>query len=111
MWDAGALPTIDVQAEVTEELGSEVNVIFVLDTPPLLTEDTIAAASDEGDLDTIPLIADTMDRTRFCARVDARSKAQPGSSIRLSLDPDRFHFFDPETGIAIGAREPVASTT
>ncbi|HEY6565916.1 MAG TPA: sn-glycerol-3-phosphate ABC transporter ATP-binding protein UgpC [Actinomycetota bacterium] len=111
VWDAGALPVIEVPAEVTEELGSEVNVIFAIDAPPLLTEDTIAAASDEGDLDTIPLIADTMDRTRFCARVDSRSKCRPGDTIRLSLDPARFHFFDPETGLAIAAREPAASKT
>ena len=46
-----ALPTIEVVAEVTEELGSEVNVIFPVDAPPVMTEDTIAAASDEADDD------------------------------------------------------------
>jgi multiple sugar transport system ATP-binding protein len=111
VWDAGTLPVIEVQAEVTEELGSEVNVIFPVDAPPLLTEDTIAAASDEGDADTIPLIADTQERTRFCARVDSRSTARPGDAIRLSVDPDRFHFFDPETGLAIAAREAAATST
>ena len=65
-------------AEVTEELGSEVNVIFPIDAPPVMTEDTIAAASDEGDDDTIPLIADTQERCRFCARVDARTSAEAG---------------------------------
>jgi multiple sugar transport system ATP-binding protein len=104
VWHDDELPVIEVTAEVTEELGSEVNVIFPIDAPPVLTEDTIAAASDEGDADSIPLIADTQERCRFCARVDSRTKARPGSRVRLSLDPSRFHFFDPETGLAVGAR-------
>jgi multiple sugar transport system ATP-binding protein len=101
VWHTDALPTIEVVAEVTEELGSEVNVIFPVDAPPVLTEDTIAAASDEGDVDQIPLIAETQKNARFCARVDARTHCRPGDSIRLSIDPARFHFFDPETGEAI----------
>ena len=103
VWHNERLPTIEVRAEVTEELGSEVNVIFAVDAPPVLTEDTMAAASDEGDHDNIPLIADTQHRARFCARVDARTHCNPGDPIRLSIDPARFHYFDPETGEAVGA--------
>ena len=54
----GILLTLEVRAEVTEELGSEVNVIFPVDAPPVLTEDVIAAASDDSDHDNVPLIAD-----------------------------------------------------
>ena len=103
VWHNERLPTIEVRAEVTEELGSEVNVIFAVDAPPVLTEDTMAAASDEGDHDNIPLIADTQSRARFCARVDARTHCNPGDPIRLSVDPSRFHYFDPDTGEAVGA--------
>jgi multiple sugar transport system ATP-binding protein len=103
VWHNENLPTIDVRAEVTEELGSEVNVIFPIDAPPVLTEDTLAAASDDGDHDNIPLIADVQAKCRFCARVDARTHCGPGDSIRLSVDPARFHFFDPQTGEAVGA--------
>jgi multiple sugar transport system ATP-binding protein len=108
VWRNETLPSIEVRAEVTEELGSEVNVIFPVDAPPVLTEDTIAAASDEGDADTIPLIADTQALARFCARVDSRTSVRPGGSITLSLDPRRFHYFDPDTGAAIGTEEPAA---
>jgi multiple sugar transport system ATP-binding protein len=101
VWHTDALPTIEVVAEVTEELGSEVNIIFPIDAPPVMTEDTIAAASDEGDADQIPLIADTQEQARFCARVDARTHCRPGNRVRLSIDPARFHFFDPDTGQAI----------
>ena len=58
VWHTEELPTLEVRAEVTEELGSEVNVIFPVDAPPVLTEDVIAAASDDSDHDNVPLIAD-----------------------------------------------------
>ena len=87
VWDAEQLPVIEVKAEVTEELGSEVNVIFVVDAPPLLTEDTIAAASDEGDIDAMPLIADAQEWSRFCARVDSRSTCQSRRSDTPIIRP------------------------
>ena len=104
VWHTEDLPTLEVRAEVTEELGSEVNIIFPVDAPPVLTEDVIAAASDESDHDNIPLIADEQQVCRFCARVDARTHCRPGDTVRLSVDPARFHFFDRESGLAVGPR-------
>ena len=101
VWNNERLPTIDVTAEVTEELGSEVNVIFTVDAPPVLTDDTIKAASDTGEADDMSLIADEKPRARFCARVDARTTCKPGQTIKLTIDPARFHFFDAATGAAI----------
>jgi hypothetical protein len=46
----------------------------------------------------------------FCARVDSRTSCGPRSPIRLSVDPRRFHFFDPQTGLAI-TPEPAKVTT
>ncbi len=34
-----SLPAIEVTADVTEDLGSEVNVVFTIDAPPVVTED------------------------------------------------------------------------
>jgi multiple sugar transport system ATP-binding protein len=107
VWQNQQLPTIEVTAEVTEELGSEVNVIFTIDAPPVLTEDTIKAASDEGGADNMSLIADEKPLARFCARVDARTEAKPGRDITLSIDASRFHFFDPATGASIEADRAV----
>jgi multiple sugar transport system ATP-binding protein len=109
VWRQEGLPTIEVTAEVTEELGSEVNIIFPVEAPPVETEDTIAAASEDGDYDNIPLIADEADRLRFCARVDARTACKPGDTVTLTMDPARFHFFDPETGRSLSARKPAAA--
>ena len=49
-------------------------------------------------------------RAVFCARVDPRTSCGPGTPIRLSVDPRRFHFFDPETGQAL-TTEPAAVAT
>jgi multiple sugar transport system ATP-binding protein len=106
VWRNDELPTIKVRADVTEELGSEVNVIFSIDAPPVQTEETLAAASDEGE-DLLRL----EDRAQFCARVDPRSDARPGADVTLSVDHSRFHFFDPVTGVAIEARQAVGAGT
>jgi multiple sugar transport system ATP-binding protein len=106
VWQDERRPTIEVTAEVTEELGSEVNVIFPVDAPPVLTEDIIAAASDD-DQDAVQMIAKIHERARFCARVDARSRVRPGALARLSVDPTRFHYFDPATGLAIEAAHAI----
>ncbi len=104
------LPTIDVVAEVTEELGSEVNVIFAVDAPPVTIEDAVVATRGDEEHDDIPLIDDGSDKVRFCARVDARTSVGPGGRIRLSVDPARFRFFDPATGLAIESNRAVAAT-
>jgi multiple sugar transport system ATP-binding protein len=96
------LPSIEVRADVTEELGSEVNILFTVDAPPIETEETRAAADTAGDDEAFALISDGR-RAVFCARVDARTRARPGSSLRLSLDPSRFHYFDPENGLTLEA--------
>jgi multiple sugar transport system ATP-binding protein len=106
VWRSDALPTIVVEADVTEELGSEVNVLFRVDAPPVAT-DEIRAAGDVSDDDI--LLATEEPSCVFCARVDARTKVKPGGKITLSLDPDRFHYFDPQTGRALGT--PVSAGT
>ncbi|HSD48494.1 MAG TPA: sn-glycerol-3-phosphate ABC transporter ATP-binding protein UgpC [Actinomycetota bacterium] len=93
------LPTIEVTADVTEELGSEVNVLFGIDAPPLALEETKAAGGETADEGSFLL--EGAPRAILCARVDPRTNARPGRPMRLSADPRRFHFFDPETGEAV----------
>ena len=106
VWRNDRLPTLEVTAEVTEELGSEVNVMFGVDAPPVAAE-VIGAASDESVDEEAFLFGGR--RAVFCARVDARTHVRPGGKIRLSVDPARFHFFDPSTGLAVGAEKPAAA--
>ena len=105
-WSNPDLPTIEVTADVTEDLGSEVNVLFTVDAPPVGVEEVMEAA-DEPVEEAVFLLEEN--RAVFCARVDARSQARPGARVRLSVDPRRFHFFDPETGLAVGAARPAAA--
>jgi multiple sugar transport system ATP-binding protein len=101
VWHESSLPTIDVTAEVTEELGSEVNVLFAVDEPPVSAEEIRAATTEEGDDEL--MLASEASRCVFCASVDARTSIKPGGTITLTLDPDRFHYFDPSTGRAVNA--------
>jgi multiple sugar transport system ATP-binding protein len=107
VWQDTSLPTIQVTAEVTEELGSEVNVLFAVDEPPVSAEEIRAATVEEGDDEL--LLASESSRCVFCARVDARTSVKPGGPITLTLDPDRFHYFDPSNGRAVSA-VPAQST-
>jgi multiple sugar transport system ATP-binding protein len=102
VWGNESLPTIDVHAEVVEDLGSEVNVLFGVDAPPLRTEEAVAAAGEDAP-DALALLAE--DTCIFCARVDPRTESRAGAKLRLSVDPARFYFFDPATGEALAARQ------
>jgi multiple sugar transport system ATP-binding protein len=88
VWRNEDLPTIDVRADVTEELGSEVNVIFAIDAPPVATEELRAATSDEAGEEAI-ILADEEPRCVFVARVDARTRATPGATVTLSTSSTR----------------------
>ena len=107
VWHRDGLPVIEVVPDVTEELGTEIHVIFSIDAPPVVTDDTTAALSEEGAEEVLSPLGD---RATFTARVDPRSKAKPKEPIRLTIDPARLHFFDPSTGRAIAARRPAHAT-
>jgi multiple sugar transport system ATP-binding protein len=103
VWHDDSRPCIDVPVDVAEELGDQVNVIFRLAAPPA-DDDAVreAATAEGGDEAPVPLGAE--EGTTVCtACVDPRTTARPGATARLLVDPDRFHFFDRESGGAIGA--------
>jgi multiple sugar transport system ATP-binding protein len=91
---AGGLPQIEVKVEVMEELGSDAFVYFPIEAEAIVIED---ALSDESD-DETTLLAAERNRTLFVARVDPRTAARPGGTIRLAIDPSRLYFFAPDTG-------------
>jgi multiple sugar transport system ATP-binding protein len=87
------LPQIDVQVRVIEELGSDAHVFFELDAAPVLVEE--AQSDDENDDATL---LTQRDRALFTARVDPRTQARVGETIRLAVDPGRIYFFSAATG-------------
>jgi len=89
-------PTVDVQVEVIEELGSDAFLFFALDSPPIVVGE---AASADGDEEDATLLAGS--KGLFAARVDPRTRAEVGSVTRLTIDPSRLHFFSPETGASL----------
>jgi multiple sugar transport system ATP-binding protein len=108
VWTGSDPPTITVRADVTEELGSEVNVLFMIDAPPVETDETIAASEQEEEGE-FALLANER-RAVFRARVDPRTSSGPGSPVRLSVDPRRSTFFDPQTRLAITPERARAAT-
>jgi multiple sugar transport system ATP-binding protein len=96
--DAG-WPRMPVKVSVTEELGSEIHVIFTIDAPQVQHASIADARASEGDDEAIPL-ADNI--TQWTARVASRSGIKPGSSADLAVDTSNLQFFDPTTGLSIG---------
>jgi multiple sugar transport system ATP-binding protein len=99
-------PQIKGEVAVTEELGSEVNLIFTMYAPQVHHEIMIArfdkAAKDE--------VEAGEGESLWTARVNPKTQARVGRTIDLAIDPNAFHFFDPESGeaIAFSSLEPRA---
>ncbi len=94
-----AWPRMPVEVSVTEELGSEIHVIFAIDAPQVQHASITQARADDGEDEAIPLAAN---KTQWTARVAARSPIKPGSSAQLAVDTSNLQFFDPASGLAIG---------
>jgi multiple sugar transport system ATP-binding protein len=88
-------PTLDIEPSVVEELGSEVHALFPVKAPPVTAERLDVAPTEASLL----LEAHSL----FTARLDARTSARPGGPLKVAVDPERFHFFDPETGENLSA--------
>jgi multiple sugar transport system ATP-binding protein len=94
-----ALPHVEVEAIVVEELGSATHVLFTIEAPPVEV-DSVRAASSEGERAT--LVA-TDRRALFTAEVAEEAQVRPGDRVGLAVDPARLHFFDPATGASLRA--------
>jgi multiple sugar transport system ATP-binding protein len=99
------LPAIDVEVAVLEELGSENHVIFAVDAQRVEAEELREAQDDED----AQLIADS--GALFTARVDPRTTPRVGTTVALAVNPAGFHFFDPDTGQTLRAREGELAAT
>ena len=88
------LPTLDVTVVVLEELGSDAHVFFRVEATRVAVE-TLEGEEDDG----VDLVTDH--GSLLNARVDPRTTARVGGSMRLTVDPARFHFFDPESGASL----------
>src|SRR6266700_5756703 len=101
-----AWPRIAARADVTEALGSELHVLFRIDAPPVRHAALGDAAVGDGEEDTLPLAAG---KSLWTARVAARSRIAPGSSVELALDTSNLQFFDADSGLSIGHPQALAA--
>jgi multiple sugar transport system ATP-binding protein len=98
---AGDAPgrTMEANVDVAEMLGSETFVHYQIDTPPVMTPDIEELLADSGaDLESLG------DKTAFSSRVSSDVVARPGDRINLVVDTSKMHFFDPASGLRIGAK-------
>jgi len=92
-----SLPRLDVKVEVVEELGADTHVLFSVAAPRVEVGEVRAATGEED------TTLGAVEGSLFTARVDPATSAKPGATLRLAVDPSRFHYFDPDTGLR---REP-----
>ena len=79
VWRDESRPTMDVNVDMAEELGSEVNLIFTLDAKPIETALEAQAADDSGDGAFVPLApTDATVCTAVRRRAHVRPARQPG---------------------------------
>ena len=94
-------PRISARLEVVENLGPEIHAIFPVDAPRVDVEAAREAAAGEGEAGDEQLLAD--ERTLFTAALAARRPLAPGDEVELAVDTSRLRFFDPASGLALGA--------
>jgi multiple sugar transport system ATP-binding protein len=101
MVDDGAQPAWWIEGDVTveENLGAEVLVFFPVDAAPVETDEIVSIREGE---DHSLLASDA--RALFTARLPSGRQQHLGRRIRLALDPERCHFFDPVSGASLVER-------
>src|SRR6201996_4381992 len=100
--------TMAVTAGVTEELGSEINVIFTIDAPHV-EHASIAEASEatqDEDEATAALIGG---KSLWTARGSKESRGRHGAQLELSGATRSLQFFAPPSGLSIGPPQASAA--
>jgi multiple sugar transport system ATP-binding protein len=90
-WPPGGA-RMSVTADVVELLGEELRVMFGVDAPS-----GAASGTPAGSVDTASPAA-----TTFTASLPSESRIVPGDRLELAVDTGALHFFDADTGLAIG---------
>jgi multiple sugar transport system ATP-binding protein len=109
--DAAFVPSangfaFDVRVSLAEPMGAEVIAHFPIAAESLSDSETVAAArgaDDDEDAARLLQLAGGRDAEEvvLTARLNTRSRAQSGEPLRVAVDVDRLHFFDPKTEEAI----------
>jgi multiple sugar transport system ATP-binding protein len=93
--------TLDVDVSLAEPMGAELIAHFPLDASSVDRAGGASVGGGDPDADDAAALAlmaaDAGTETIVTARLSPRSRAQTGEPLRVALDAERLHFFDPET--------------
>jgi multiple sugar transport system ATP-binding protein len=88
--------------DLVEALGTETNIHFRVDAPPVLTDEVRELVADLGKDEAARFEQQARQgRNEFIARLDPKAEVRNGDTISLSVDTAQLHFFDQATGEAI----------
>jgi multiple sugar transport system ATP-binding protein len=101
-------PRLKAEARVTEQLGSEVDVIFRV-TAPRVQHQVMVAQFDKTATHKEPVGQEQAqtgglvgeDESLWTAKVNPKTGARPGRAIDLAVDTSALYWFDPDSGQAI----------
>jgi multiple sugar transport system ATP-binding protein len=109
--DAAFVPSangfaFDVRVTLAEPMGSEVVAYFPIAAEPMLDSETVLAArasDDDEDAGRLLQLAGGRESGEvvLTARLNTRTRAESGAPLRVAVDVERLHFFDPQTEEAI----------
>ena len=90
------------KVELVEALGTETNVHFCVDAPPVVTDEVLELAADLGQDEAARFQQRARQgRNEFVARLDPKTQVTMGDTVDLSVDTGQLHFFDPATGESV----------
>ena len=97
---------LSVVCDIREDLGSEVYVHFHVAGDPVESDEVVEAMTIDSLEDEETRIAAERALGRgvpFVARLERDTGASEQQPLELAVDVERLHFFDPETGVRVGA--------
>ena len=97
-----------IVCDIREDMGSEVYAHFNLPVGRVTSKEVVEASVVEEVEDEATRLA--AERARgggvpFVARLDRMTQAREREPLVVAVDVKRLHFFDPETGLRVGADE------
>jgi multiple sugar transport system ATP-binding protein len=94
--------SLDVTVGLAESMGAEVIAHFPIQAEPITGASMRAVHDEPDDSSGLTLLAaDASGEALVTARLNPRSRATTGEPLRVVLDAERIHFFDPETEASI----------
>ena len=91
------------RVKAVEALGPEQLVHVEVDAEPVLVEDVLEGLVEPEEAGDLAEIITDGSRVTVVARLDASASVRPDDPIELAVDLRHLHFFDLDSGSAIGA--------